>query len=452
MNGVTSKCRFAYDLRPFFNCSAYADVRLIVQGPAPDNLEEVFFAHKIILCLSSEMFAAMFSQQMREGLTNTVVINDTDPASFELLLRYLYSYDITILESNVFPLLDLAKKYQVTRLTERCSAFLEEQSRSPEDVYKILPVAMRYQCDALIEKCCATLLARDQDVVRTRRYLDLDQHTFVELLKSDHWSVDEDQIFDVALDWVLARRRPDQSLQEVFMPLVPYLRFPHMTVQKLFEVREKGLVADELLCDVTFFRLGACDVRWLDRQMFRHRRSVVDFVSTEGFEVSKDPNTLKVHVRRTGSGGRCIRTRKRIGSGRHEMNFRIVGNPRDIIFGVVEAEDTSLVAHEASGRMVGCHMQKRRHKGSFFSRPGGDSSMETGDTVRCVLDLHLGQVLYTVNGAAFEIAFDDLPRAGPEVEHDQNNPETGDLNVERRQKGYMFCIDMYTEGTEVEVL
>ena len=38
----------------------------------------------------------------------------------------------------------------------------------------------------------------------------------------------------------------------------------------------KALVAWSLgQAYVTFFRLGACDVKWLDRQMFRHRRSHV---------------------------------------------------------------------------------------------------------------------------------------------------------------------------------
>ena len=44
----------------------------------------------------------------------------------------------------------------------------------------------------------------------------------------------------------------------------------------LFQVRKSRLVAERILCDATFFKLGECDVNWLEDISFRHRESRVE--------------------------------------------------------------------------------------------------------------------------------------------------------------------------------
>lgn len=494
---------FTFDLRPFYDCDVYADVKFFVTPPRETNEEfdlheepRVFHAHKVVLGLASRPFAAMFQQPMREKASGTVDVRDTDIHAFELMLRYLYNYDIRVTTNNVFPLLEVAQRYQIRGLSEMCSRFLEGMTDSLENVYGILNVAMRYQCTSVIEKCCHKILSSGPDLLGSKRYLTLSPDVFVELLKSDHWSVSEDDVFDMCVDYATRQVRNDENcdIQEEMKPYIPYIRFPHMSVPKLFQIRRTGAVPESLLCDATFFKLGECEVNWLENIAFRHRQSRVEFCQVEGFVTQKDPKTQRWVVRRTGNGGRCVRTQKGMSAGRHEMNFKIIANPRDIIFGVMEARDPSLVSHESSGRMIGCHMQKRRHRGSFFSRPAGDQSMGEGDTVRLILDLTVGVggvLSYSVNDQPFEAAFEDLLDATDAIEQQPRGILTSRLDGERRHsssasqlpglgggpsggyggrggsdtvqygstgdsaktsKEWVFCMDMYSAGTAVEIL
>lgn len=92
--------------------------------------ERAFAAHRFIVSARSPVFAAMFSSEMIEANTGTVVINDTDPVVFETFLKFLY---IGALEP--FPLVGderlraLADKYQVETLLRLCKSFPSEVNK-----------------------------------------------------------------------------------------------------------------------------------------------------------------------------------------------------------------------------------------------------------------------------------------------------------------------------------
>lgn len=513
---------FENDLHPYFNSDLHADVQFLVRAgarpirwqdynphqqietpaspsspvgslPPLDDIRapRIFFAHRIILALSSAPFARLFQScggMLWDGKSpkeaQTIVLDQTDPDVFELLLRFLYWQDVEITATNVLPLMDLAEKYEVQMLLQECSAFLETQCEALDKVSDILDVAMRYKCQTVVDKCCSTILQRGNESFFGEdpngglpRYLALGLDVFLELLKSDHWMLDEDRVFDMCMAWVhhhcphtttgaaiRAGTPSPTTVADIFAPFLPYLRFPHMSAEKLHMIRKQAIVPDHMICDALFFKLGQCEVSWLENLGFRHRQSHIEFPSTEGFELRKDPATQRVRLRRVGNGGRCIRASRRMNTGRHELSFKVVSNPRDIIFGLMDYEDASFVGHENSGRMVGCHMQKRRHRGAFFARPGGEISIGLHDTVRCVCDLSMpsGRLLYSVNDRPFEVAFEDLSNPlgenghgdghHPPVTRAPNRPLSASAGS---VKEWVFCLDMYTHfshATEVEIL
>jgi hypothetical protein len=498
---------FECELHPYFNDDQHADIQFLVRAgsrsqrwqdynvqglempaspvgnlPPLDDIRapRIFFAHRIILALSSAPFARVFQSSggmIWDGRSpkeaQTIVLDQTDPDVFELLLRFLYWQNIEITTTNVLPLMDLAEKYEVMMLLEECSAFLETQCEAIDKVAEILDVAMRYKCQSVVDKCCSTILRAGNESFFGEdgglpRYLSLGLDVFLELLRSDHWMIDEDKVFDVCEAWVHhhcptpgAGTPSPTTVTDIFAPFLPYLRFPHMTAEKLYMIRKQGIVPDHMICDALFFKLGQCQVNWLENLGFRHRQSHIEFPSTEGFELRKDPATQRVRLRRVGAGGRCVRALRRMSTGKHEFSFKVVSNPKDIIFGVVDIEDPSLIGHENSGRMVGCHKQKRRHRGAFFARPGGEFSIGLHDTIRCVCDLSIpsGRLLYAVNDRPFEVAFEDLSNPlgenlgdHPPVTRSPNRP----LSASAAQvKDWVFCLDMYTHfshATEVEIL
>lgn len=474
---------FELELHPFLDGQLHVDVRFTVCQSNGGLEKKDFLAHRIVLALNSLPLAQLFTCEMRTPGdadhidVQTVYIECAEPEIFELLLRFLYWQEIEITPNNVLPLMDMAERFEVHGLLQKCSTCLEAQCGQIDGVTHILNVAMRYKCQAVVDKCCATVLTRGAEAFFGGRegeqpYLNFDHDVMIELLKSDEWSIDEDGIFDVCLSWAKHHCPPQvphidvngvevpssTSIADVLSPFMPHLRFPHMSTEKLFWAKRRKYAPEPPVIDALFFKLGQYDPAFLDSTSCRRRNSHVHFASTQGYEIIHDSLTTRVRLRRadarglaSGSearGGAChtMRATRRMTRGSaYELSFRVLSNPRDVLFGVIEADDMSQIAHESSGRMIGCHLQKRRHRGSFYSRLAGEFDIDVHDAVTVRADLTSeGRLFYSVNGRGMELAFDNLLLDGA-----WRSPKQ-DKSIGARE--FVFCFDMYTEGTEVEIL
>jgi len=88
-----------------------------------------FPAHRSLLAARSPVFAAMLNSGLEEARTGQVQINDTDPETFALFLRFLYvgelEYDeeedeVALSGPMKKKLFVLADKYQVETLMKIC--------------------------------------------------------------------------------------------------------------------------------------------------------------------------------------------------------------------------------------------------------------------------------------------------------------------------------------------
>ena len=103
----------------------FTDIELIVA-------DRTFPAHKAIVAARSPVFGAMFRSDMIESRTNRVNIDDTDPFTFEVFLKFVYTGKLDC--SSFSPqLLQIADKYQVESLKLFC-----QQLMNAHDVEKTL--------------------------------------------------------------------------------------------------------------------------------------------------------------------------------------------------------------------------------------------------------------------------------------------------------------------------
>jgi speckle-type POZ protein len=88
-----------------------------------------FSAHKNILVMRSEVFAAMFQHPTKEMLSGQVKVDDIDPDVFQEVLRYLYtgSPQSTAMDVMAPALLAAADKYLLDKLKTRCETHLIRQ-------------------------------------------------------------------------------------------------------------------------------------------------------------------------------------------------------------------------------------------------------------------------------------------------------------------------------------
>ncbi|KAL6843190.1 hypothetical protein ACP4OV_026903 [Aristida adscensionis] len=102
-----------------------ADVTFIVGG-------DTFAAHKIVLAARSPVFMAEFYGQMRESGTDSVTIEDMQPAVFSALLHFIYNDllpDMSDLEGKdysemIWHLLVAADRYAMERLKLVCQSII----------------------------------------------------------------------------------------------------------------------------------------------------------------------------------------------------------------------------------------------------------------------------------------------------------------------------------------
>ncbi|XP_033214362.1 speckle-type POZ protein B-like [Belonocnema kinseyi] len=141
------------------NDQAFQDVTISVG-------EKTFRAHKAILATRSEVFQAMFTNEMSEKSNSLVEIEDLTPKVIEKMLLFIYTDKVEDSDLKEFApqLLDAAEKYNLRRLKEMCIAALYE-NLSIENVLNTLEIADTYSIPNLKKEALQFLVAHRQVVI-----------------------------------------------------------------------------------------------------------------------------------------------------------------------------------------------------------------------------------------------------------------------------------------------
>lgn len=108
------------DLATLVDDEKFGDVTIQIDG-------QRFLAYKGILSARSAVFAAMFEHPMQESEENSVTISDIEPEVFEELLRYIYTDELTCLETMAPRLYQVADKYAIATLKCVCRNYILKQ-------------------------------------------------------------------------------------------------------------------------------------------------------------------------------------------------------------------------------------------------------------------------------------------------------------------------------------
>ena len=104
----------SFNFEKFLFSELLSDVQLIVG-------EEVLYAHKFILVARSDVFAAMFTHEMKESMENKVKIEDVDCKVVKEMLRYIYTQKVDKIDETITEdLLAVADKYLLNELKSIC--------------------------------------------------------------------------------------------------------------------------------------------------------------------------------------------------------------------------------------------------------------------------------------------------------------------------------------------
>jgi len=151
--------------------------------------DERFHVHRVILSLNSPVFEAMFKSQFKESTAKEIPLPGKNARGVLDFLKIIYGFQyiqerVEITMENVEDLLQLSDEYQVKQLIfDPCVKFLEDQTKTKENVMKIVALANLYNLEKVHQRCIdllsnmkleslsETIRLKDLDKEKTQYYL-----------------------------------------------------------------------------------------------------------------------------------------------------------------------------------------------------------------------------------------------------------------------------------------
>lgn len=137
-------------------CDLFSDIKFDLDG-------KIVYAHKTILANRSDIFAAMFEQDMKENSQNKVEINDIDYEVFTEMLRFIYTGKVNEFEKMAKSLLIVSEKYALEGLRVMCTKHLCG-TLSTDNAFEYLDLADVHSIDELKTQAINFIVSRAEDI------------------------------------------------------------------------------------------------------------------------------------------------------------------------------------------------------------------------------------------------------------------------------------------------
>ncbi|KAK7473688.1 hypothetical protein BaRGS_00035085 [Batillaria attramentaria] len=234
----------------FYNNPLLSDITLIVGN-------EKYFAHKLILVRSSDVFERMFSSEWDLSETASTEVQLVEESVcvrvFPRFLRFLYGCHVKLNMDTTLPVLILADKYNVADLRNVCIDFARSFIIPKLQLKDVFHVWFQYatKCfhDGLVLSCVSALASQMDELMSSAEWNDewvnLDRDQLVEFLRSSSLRVkDEYELWLAVTRWLQSPTHPQrqENLETHLIDILEYIRFPMMTAEQLCQLESSTLV------------------------------------------------------------------------------------------------------------------------------------------------------------------------------------------------------------------
>ncbi|KAL5016964.1 hypothetical protein ScPMuIL_006553 [Solemya velum] len=160
-------------------------------------------AHKFMLISRSPVFSAMFCGPMAET-QEQIIVPDIEPEVFKLLLRYMYSDKLSLLDShNVLEILYAAKKYSVVGLVKACKTFCAEKI-NVDNACVLLDHAYKLDEQELFQACQTYILENGERCLQSVTFCKMSKHCVEKVVEADDLLACELIVWKALVGWAEA--------------------------------------------------------------------------------------------------------------------------------------------------------------------------------------------------------------------------------------------------------
>ena len=208
-----------------------------------------FPVHRCFLAACSPYFRTLFTSKMKERTCSLIKIRGVEADTFQLILGFLYSGQISLNENNVTELYPAAKLFQLELLQKVCCDYFMNQLCTSNCV-GIWKYARTYN-DCFLEKSAWDYLtAHFMELIGHEEFLSLESSNLRTILSSDELELSSEMdSYSAVMIWLqhdLSSRKKD------ILSLISCVRFPLLSLSSLNSLLSKDVIltSDRKLKDV----------------------------------------------------------------------------------------------------------------------------------------------------------------------------------------------------------
>ena len=212
---IVSPCRPLLETLPqLYDNAALSDVTFVV------GQRRELHAHRVVLAAVSPRFFNMFNSKHEARWHEKVLpMDDFEPESFDLMLRFIYGQEIAFSGiDSAWRLLEAATHFEVAELTNATKAYLVMQV-TPEVCCAIWNHAHRVRNDELEARCMHEMATRFEEVAQFPSFLELEEEGLTQVMQRDDLACTEEKIFEALLHWVNHRFDEREPAIDRLLPL-----------------------------------------------------------------------------------------------------------------------------------------------------------------------------------------------------------------------------------------
>ncbi|XP_031551599.1 BTB and MATH domain-containing protein 36-like [Actinia tenebrosa] len=145
--------------------------------------EEHFHVHRAILAMNSPVFKTMFQSEFKESSMEEIPLPGKKADRVYDFLCMLYPFPIQMSENHdIKSLLEMAREYQVHKLTQSC----EERLLQKQSSVDLILLAQEFSLKKLLEKCLNSLSRMHLQELKTHpKFEDIETDHLVSLLTNN---------------------------------------------------------------------------------------------------------------------------------------------------------------------------------------------------------------------------------------------------------------------------